>query len=153
MKHRLLSWKCKEGPGLDLCDDEVMMVGNSCYCNGNVNKFMVCTITMIWYNKKMVANTGYGSGNVNNGHGKYLCDGFLMDMIKTWMRTSPAASMKHGWICRNLQWQIVLFNDRQDEVYGSNSDDDSVIMTWPDMLMTMVRERIPFYLREILLYL
>ena len=46
-KRRLLSWKCKEGPGLYLRDDDKMMVVNAGYCSGNVNKVLGYTYMMI----------------------------------------------------------------------------------------------------------
>ena len=102
---------------------------------------VLCRI-MRWYryNEMTVGDIGDCSGNVMNGPGMYLRDGLLMDMMKTWMRTRPTPRMKHDWICRNIWWQIVLFNDQQDDDYGRISDDDSVMMTWPYMLMTAERE-------------
>ena len=105
-KHRLFLSQCKEGHGLYLCDDDEIMVGNTGYCSGNVNKVLGCTYMMIWYNEKMVGDTSYCSKNVKNGHVLYLRNGFIIDMINTYMRSRPTSNMKKGWICRNLIWWI-----------------------------------------------
>ena len=78
-----MSWKCKEGPELYLCNDDDMMEGNAGYCSGNVKKVLGCTYTIIEYDKKTIGDTGYCSGNLNNGLGIYLRDGLLVDMMKT----------------------------------------------------------------------
>ena len=50
-----------------------------------------------------VGDTGYCHGNVKNGFGLYLCDGLLIDMMKTWMRTMPTPSVKKSWLYRNFR--------------------------------------------------
>ena len=49
-----------------------------------------------------IGDVGYCSGNVKNGSGIHLCDGFLIDMMNTWMRPRPTSNMKKGWICRKI---------------------------------------------------
>ena len=86
----------------------------------------VCLFCPGWSgcNEMTIGDSCDCSGNVMNGHGIYVLDGFLMNMMKTWMRTRPTPSMKHGWLYRNFQWQIIIFNYRQNEVFGSSYDDD-----------------------------
>ena len=93
-----------------------MMVGNTDCCSGNVNKALGCTYMMIWYDEKMIGNTRYCSGNVKNGPSLFLWNGFLMDMMNTWMRSRPTSNMKKGWLCRNiLCWIYVTYWTRWEK--------------------------------------
>ena len=42
----------------------------------------------------MVGDAGYCHGNEKNGPWMYLCDSFLIDMMKNWMRNRPTLSRK-----------------------------------------------------------
>ena len=63
----------------------------------------VCFVFYVQDKEMMVGDAGNCRGNVKNGHGLYLHDGFLVDMTKTWMRNRPTPNMKKGLLCRNFR--------------------------------------------------